>query len=157
MNLMAVDFSNVGDLITLENIKFVITLIVYGATAAVAIYKTGEAAVEKYKRKKSEREKDEAYIALNQASKTMTNVLDGMALLVNSSQNVDDDQKIKFNVVVAKQVSVIEEAESLLKPIIDGLKKDGEAFIEQVKENAADTIVELGATALSKYIDVDKA
>lgn len=153
MNLLAVDFSNIEELLTPENIRFAITMVVYVITGAIAIYKTGQAQIEKMKRKKAENERDEAYIALNSAQKTMINVLDGMSILVNSSRNVDDAEKTAFNQVIIKQADVIKESNSLIQPLLEGFRKDAQEFLDDVKEDAMEAVVGLGGTVLSNYIN----
>lgn len=157
MNVLAVDLSGIEELITIENIRFLIQIVSLVVMAAAFIYKSGEVAVEKYKRKKAEREKDEAYVALNQAQKTMVNVLDGMAMLVNSSTNVDDTAKINFNSVVLRQADIIKESNSLLEPIINGMKADFKDKFNEFKEDAADIALGIGAslgeTVLDKYMN----
>lgn len=155
MNLLAVDFSNLGELLTFENIKFVIQIVAFLVVGFGFVYQTGTVAVEKYKRKKAEREKDEAYMALDAASKVMINVTDGMSLLVNSSRNIKTEDKMAFNEVATKQVEVAMTLSKIAAPIVDALKEEAKEIFDDIKDEGIGLAVDLGKSVLDNYINKD--
>ncbi len=154
MNLL-VNFTGFTDLMTFENIKFVIQIISFLVVGAGFVYQTGTVAVERYKRKKAEREKDEAYLALDAASKIMINVTDGMSLLVNSSRNIKTEDKMAFNEVASKQLEVAMTLAKIASPIVDALKEEAKEFIDDIKEEGLGLAVDLGKSVLDNYLNKD--
>jgi ribosomal protein S4E len=151
MNILAVDTTGIESLFTVENVKFAIQIVSFLIVGIGFVYQTGARAVDKYKLKKAERERDEAYVMLDNNAKVMVNVMDGMNLLVNGSKNIKTEDKIKFNTFTNSVVTLVQESQSVFKPIVEGLKEEGKEILEDIKEDALDFAVDLGKTVLDKY------